>query len=55
MISAGSASELFVRACEAVLSVGLEVAPRDTATMEVLGAHLCLSDPQRRLVDMPPV
>jgi thymidylate synthase len=45
MLSAGSASELFIQACEAVLSIGLEVAPRDIATVEVLGAHLCLTDP----------
>jgi thymidylate synthase len=55
MLSAGSASELFIQACEAVLSIGLEVAPRDIATVEVLGAHLCLTDPRRRLVDVPPV
>jgi thymidylate synthase len=55
VISAGSASDLFSQACQAVLSVGLEVAPRDTATVEVLGAHLCLTDPRRRLVDVPPM
>jgi thymidylate synthase len=55
MISAASASELFVAACQAVLAEGRSVAPRGMATVEVLGASLCLTDPRRRLVDMPPV
>jgi thymidylate synthase len=54
-VSAGSASELFIAACRAVLATGRPVAPRGLATVEVLGASLCLTDPRRRLVDVPPV
>ncbi len=52
---AGSASELFAAACAGVLAQGRPVAPRGMATVEVLGAHLCLTDPRRRLVDLAPV
>jgi thymidylate synthase len=34
---------------------GRPAAPRQMATLEVLGASLCLTDPRRRLVDVPPV
>ncbi|SBW24236.1 putative methyltransferase [Candidatus Protofrankia californiensis] len=54
VVAAGSASELFARACHAVLSGGQPVAPRDVPTLEVLGASLTLTDPRRRLVDVPP-
>ena len=54
-IASGSASDLFARACAAVLASGQRVAPRGMATFEVLGAHLCLVDARRRLVDVPPV
>jgi thymidylate synthase len=53
-MSAGSASELFAAACEAVLASGKRVAPRGMPTVEVLGASLRLTDPRRRLVDAPP-
>ncbi|MGH8895831.1 MAG: thymidylate synthase [Egibacteraceae bacterium] len=46
---------MFASACGAVLGHGRPVAPRGMATVEVLGAQLCLTDPQRRLVDLPPV
>lgn len=55
VLSAASASELFVAACRAVLANGRPVAPRGKATVEVLGASLCLTDPRRRLVDVAPV
>jgi len=55
VLSAASASELFSAACAAVLRDGVPVAPRGLATREILGSHLCLTDPRRRLVDLPPV
>ena len=54
-LAAGSASELFVAACQAVLATGKPTAPRSLPTVEVLGATLVLTDPRRRLVDVPPV
>ncbi len=54
-LEASSASELFARACEAVLTSGRAAEPRGLATTEVLGAALTLTDPRRRLVDLPPV
>jgi len=54
-VTAGSASELFARACRAVLASGKPAAPRGMPTVEVLGASLILTDPRRRLVDVPPV
>ena len=53
-VTAGSASELFARACRAVLASGRSTAPRGLPTVEVLGATLILTDPRRRLVDVPP-
>ncbi|MGH3282200.1 MAG: thymidylate synthase [Trebonia sp.] len=53
-LTAGSASELFAQACQAVLAAGRPAAPRGLATTEVLGAVLTLTDPRRRLVDLPP-
>ncbi|GGM67444.1 hypothetical protein GCM10011608_60870 [Micromonospora sonchi] len=55
VLTAGSASELFTAACQAVLLNGRVVCPRDLTTTEVVGAHLCLTNPRRRLVDVPPV
>ncbi|WP_341719364.1 thymidylate synthase [Micromonospora sp. FIMYZ51] len=55
VLTAGSASELFTAACQAVLLNGRVVCPRDLTTTEVIGAHLCLTNPRRRLVDIPPV
>lgn len=55
VLSEGSASQLFTAACGAVVSTGRQVAPRGMATLEVLGASLILTDPRRRLVDVPPV
>lgn len=53
-LTAGSANELFVAACHAVSRDGVEINPRGMATTEVLGAHLCLTNPRRRLIDLPP-
>src|ERR1022692_1821790 len=54
VLTAGSASELFVEACRAVLATGQQIAPRGMPTIEVLGASLTLTDPRRRIVDVPP-
>ena len=55
MVTGDNANDLYAAACQAVLRRGRPVTPRGMATVEVLGAHLCLSDPRRRLVDVPPV
>ncbi|MFF4937285.1 thymidylate synthase [Micromonospora sp. NPDC000729] len=55
VLKADSASELFNAACQAVLLNGRIACPRDMMTTEVVGAHLCLSNPRRRLVSVPPV
>ena len=55
VVSASSATELFTAACGAVLATGRPVAPRGLATVEILGASLCLTNPRRRFVDVPPV
>ena len=54
MLTADSASELFTQACHAVLAAGHPAAPRGLPTIEVLGASLTLTNPRRRLVDVPP-
>jgi thymidylate synthase len=54
-LTAGSANELFSAACRAVDERGRSVKPRGMATTEVIGAHLTLTDPRRRLVSLPPV
>ncbi|MEU8262609.1 thymidylate synthase [Micromonospora sp. NPDC048999] len=54
VLTADTASELFIAACQAVLLNGQAVCPRDMATTEVVGAHLCLTNPRRRLVAVPP-
>lgn len=52
-VTADSANELFAGACQQLLRSGAAVSPRGMATREVLGAHLHLRDPRRRLVDLP--
>jgi thymidylate synthase len=47
-----SATEVFLDACRAVVTEGRATAPRGLATREVLGAHLCVIEPRRRLVDV---
>lgn len=53
-LTGSSANELFANACQVVRRDGVAVSPRGLPTTEVLGAHLCLIDPRRRLVDLPP-
>jgi thymidylate synthase len=55
LLSENSLNELFTSAVSAVLTNGERVAPRGLATREILGAHLRLIDPRRRLLDIPPV
>jgi thymidylate synthase len=52
--SASSANELYAAVCDAVHRCGRPASPRGLSTIEVLGAHLRLTDPRRRLVDLPP-
>jgi thymidylate synthase len=49
-----SANELFATVCRAVVNDGREVSPRGIATREILGADLCLTQPRRRFIDLPP-
>lgn len=53
-LTAGSANELYAAACHTVARDGVVVSPRGMPTTEILGAHLCLTDPRCRLVDLPP-
>lgn len=53
-LTAPSANELFVAACRAVVEHGRLVKPRGMATVEVIGTHLTLTEPRRRLVNLPP-
>lgn len=53
-LTGDSANELFVAACQAVRRDGVTVSPRGMETTEVLGAHLCLTNPRSRFVDLPP-
>jgi thymidylate synthase len=54
-LTSDSANGLFAAACRAVRQHGTTVSPRGMTTAEVLGAHLCLTNPRSRLVDLPPV
>jgi thymidylate synthase len=54
VIKERSMNELFAAVCRAVSEVGRPVAPRGIATREILGAHLCLTVPRRRFLDVPP-
>ncbi|MFE2998023.1 thymidylate synthase [Nocardia sp. NPDC059246] len=54
VLTAPSANQLYTATCRAVLDTGLPVSPRGMATTEVLGAHLCLTDPRRRFIDVGP-
>jgi thymidylate synthase len=53
-LTSGSANELYAAVCREVLATGHRTSPRRMETTEVLGAHLCLADPRRRYVDLPP-
>lgn len=54
-VTAQSANELYARVCREVLAQGRRSAPRGLDTTEILGAHLRLTEPHRRFVDVPPV
>lgn len=54
ILTGDSANELYVAACRTVHRDGVPVSPRGMATTEVIGVHLRLTDPRRRLVDLPP-
>lgn len=54
-IRGGSANEVFTSAAHTVLAQGDLVSPRGSATKEILGAHLVIAEPRRRLVSLPPV
>jgi thymidylate synthase len=54
VLQGASANELFSAACRAVLDHGQRSSPRGMSTIEVLDAHLCLTQPRRRYVDLPP-
>ncbi|MEU7171554.1 MULTISPECIES: thymidylate synthase [Micromonospora] len=53
-LSATSANNLYVAVCREVMRQGQRVNPRGMATTEVIGAHLCLTEPRRRFVFIPP-
>jgi thymidylate synthase len=54
VLTASSANELYTAVCRAVRRQGRTAAPRGMRTREVIGAHLMLTDPRRRLVNLPP-
>ncbi|MGH3941050.1 MAG: thymidylate synthase [Pseudonocardiaceae bacterium] len=54
VLRADSANELYSAACRVVLDHGRRSIPRGMGTVEVLGVHLCLTQPRRRYVDVPP-
>ncbi|WP_409493977.1 thymidylate synthase [Amycolatopsis sp. cmx-11-12] len=53
-LTGDTANDLFLQACHAVRRDGATVSPRGMATTEILGAHLCLTNPRSRFVDVPP-
>ncbi|PSK65015.1 hypothetical protein B0E53_03053 [Micromonospora sp. MH33] len=54
VLTAASANELYTSVCRELLKQGHRATPRGLSTTEVLGAHLCLTDPRRRFVSVPP-
>ncbi len=54
VLSSDNANELYAAVCRTVRTEGRRVAPRGMVTTEVLGAHLCLTDPRRRFIAVPP-
>ncbi|WUH97684.1 thymidylate synthase [Spirillospora sp. NBC_00431] len=54
-LRATSANRLWTEAVGAVLNTGAPCDPRGLSTREVIGAHLTLTQPRRRLVSLPPV
>lgn len=55
VLSSDNANDLYAGVCRAVLAEGHRTAPRGMATTEVIGAHLRLTDPRRRFINVPPV
>lgn len=55
VLTADNANTLFTSACHAITNFGEPVSPRGMATTEILGAHLRLTQPRRRFVDVPPL
>jgi thymidylate synthase len=54
VLTSGNANDLYAAVCRAVQGEGRRVAPRGLATTEVLGVHLCLTNPRRRFIDVAP-
>jgi thymidylate synthase len=55
VLTSDNANGLFTAAARAVTSFGDQVSPRGMGTSEILGAHLRLTQPRRRFVDLPPL
>jgi thymidylate synthase len=55
VLSGDSANELYVAAAQSILREGQRVSPRGMATTEIIGCHMLLRSPRRRVVDLPPV
>lgn len=53
-VEASCASRLWLETVRTVVTKGSPCDPRDLRTLEVVGAHLTLTDPRRRLVCVPP-
>jgi thymidylate synthase len=54
VLTSDNANDLYAATCREVRRQGRSVAPRGHPTLEVMGAHLRLTEPRRRLVDLPP-
>jgi thymidylate synthase len=54
VLTSDNANDLYAATCREVRRQGRPVAPRGQPTLEVMGAHLRLTEPRRRLVDLPP-
>lgn len=54
-VRAASVSRLWLDTVDAVLAQGAPCDPRGLSTWEVVGAHLMLTQPRRRLVCLPPI
>jgi thymidylate synthase len=54
ILTAASANELYASVCRAVRRRGRTASPRGMRTREIIGAHLMLTEPRRRLVHLPP-
>lgn len=54
VLTHSSANELYAAVCREVRRHGQRATPRGMPTTEVLGAHLCLTEPRRRFISLPP-